>query len=131
MCVVIIDGKNRDFFIELGVDPEAAESLSTIDLTDTEVVRFIMDNTGSNKTFPSGPTCVFKEKEVPCFVRFNEGGGINGQILKEMFQTLDALSIFKDCRDKGMKPFVLLDGHQSMFNLQFMQYINDEQHPWC
>ena len=64
-------------------------------------------------------------------MRFNEGGGINGEILKEIFETLDELKVFNDIRNEGMQPFVLLDGHQSRFDAQFLEYINDVKHPWC
>ena len=33
-------------------------------------------------------------------------------------------------RSNGLVPFVLLDGHNSRFDLEFLQYINDVQHKW-
>jgi hypothetical protein len=34
-------------------------------------------------------------------VRFNDGGGINGTILKEIFETLDTLEVFDEIRKEG------------------------------
>ena len=125
MCVVIIDAKIRDFFVELGVDAEVEEDTS-IELEDDDGIKLIMHNIGPDKAFPGGPVCEYKGKKIPCIVRFNEGGGINGEILKEIFQTLDTLKLFDDDRKEGRMPFVLLDGHQSRFDASFLEYINDK-----
>lgn len=119
MCVVIIDAKSRDIFAETGVDP--AHSISLHDAHDD--LLLLINNIG--------PTCVYKGKIIPCMVRFNEGGGINGAILKEIFQTLDKLEVFDQDSKEGRKPFVLLDGHQSWFDIEFLEYINDPDHEWC
>ena len=29
-----------------------------------------------------------------------------------------------------MNPYLLVDGHSSRFELQFLEYINDDKHPW-
>ena len=133
MCVVIIDAKNRDIFTELGIDPEAPinEHADTINLSDEEAgLDLLINNIGKGKRFPGGPTCVYKGKEIECMVRFNEGGGINGKILKEIFETLDEKQVFVDLRAQGKKPFVLLDGHQSRFDITFLEYINNPEHLW-
>ena len=33
-------------------------------------------------------------------------------------------------RKDGLKPFLLLDGHGSRFELQFLRYINNPTHEW-
>ena len=88
------------------------------------------NNFGEGKLFPGGPKCVFKGKEVPCFVRFCDKGGMSGEILKEIFETLDDLELFKKDREEGKIPFMLLDGHQSRFDLDFLRYINTYPHRW-
>ena len=128
MCVVIIDAKTRDIYAETGVDPNMPHS---IHLNDGDELDMLVNNIGPGKMFPGGPTCVYKGKTIPCMVRFNEGGGINGTILKEIFETLDKLEVFDEDRKEGRKPFVLLDGHQSRFDLEFLEYINDPKHEWC
>ena len=166
MCVVIIDGKTRDVFMELGIDPSAAanpmppielpsdtnqqpptnelpsdattnnrqppsETSTNNKLPSDTVFDDILNNIGEGKVFPGGPTCDFRGKNIPTMVRYNEGGGITASILTDIFKTLDVLEVFYDIRQKGMKPFVLLDGHQTRFDLNFLNYVNDEKHPWC
>jgi hypothetical protein len=128
MCVVIIDAKMRDIYAETGIDPNMPHSIV---LDDDDELNMLVNNIGPGKMFPGGPTCVYKGKTMPCMVRFNEGGGINGTILKEIFETLDKLEVFHEDRKEGRKPFVLLDGHQSRFDLEFLIYINDPDHEWC
>jgi hypothetical protein len=65
MCVVIVDAKHRDIFIELGIDPLAPENefADTIDLSEEENgIDLIIHNIGPGKRFPGGPTCWYKAK---------------------------------------------------------------------
>ena len=55
---------------------------------------------------------------------------MDGAILKRIFQKLDKLNIYTKDRNKGIIPFVLLDGHQSRFDIDFLTYINDDDHKW-
>ncbi len=136
MCVVIVDGKQRDVFIELGIDDSNLSSTYTtlptpsFDITAPNSSNFFA-NIGPGNTFPGGPTCVFRGKEIPTMVRYNEGGGISSTILTDIFKTLDSLEVYDDVRKKGKMPFVLLDGHHSRFGFEFLEYINNEKHPWC
>ena len=132
MCVVIMVGKRRDPLIESGIDWKKLNDMDGINLNDDSIddTAYFLNNYGPNKLFPGGPSCVFKGKEVPAFITFSEGGGINGSILTEIFMRLDHLKIYDDDRTKGNIPFVLLDGHQSRFELEFLEYINDPDHLW-
>jgi hypothetical protein len=76
-----------------------------------------------------GPRCSFRNKEVPCFVQYSPHGGITPTILTNCLKQMDALNLFP--REFGKKPFLLLDGHDSRFDLQFLRYIRDADHPWC
>jgi hypothetical protein len=55
---------------------------------------------------------------------------MSGSILTKIFQTLDTIKLFDEARTKGRRPFVLLDGHSSRFNLEFLAYMNDNSHRW-
>jgi hypothetical protein len=55
---------------------------------------------------------------------------MTSEILKEVFQTLDDLELFKKDRKEGKIPFMLLDGHQSRFDLDFLRYINTYPNKW-
>lgn len=43
---------------------------------------------------------------------------------------MDNLHLFDDDRSEGYTLFVLLDGHSSRFDLQFLEYINNKDHKW-
>ena len=95
-----------------------------------EIYEFFKNNFGEGELFPGGPKCVYKGKDIPCFVRFSDKGGISREILTEILKTLDDLHLFDEDREKGMTPFMLLDSHQSRFDLKFLKYINTYPHRW-
>jgi hypothetical protein len=87
---------------------------------------YLLKNMGTGHQYPGGPTCIYEGKTIPCMVAFNSGGGIAATILTDILQRLDNLEIFS--HNNGIRPFVLLDGHSTRFNLEFLEYINDEIH---
>lgn len=123
MCIVVMKGKRVRPEVELGIDPFAEIVGEQGD------ANYVRNNTGKEKLLPGGPTCVFEGKEVPCFIRWSPSGSITAEILKEALQELDHLGIF--ARNNGKKPFLLLDGHGSRFEYQFLKYINNPLHEWC
>jgi hypothetical protein len=106
MCIVIIQGKERKIEIELGIDYSAHWEGSPDD------ADFVAKNIGPGKRFPGGPTCHFRGKDIPCLVRMSESGGINGDILLDIFKTLDHYEVFDDARKAGKTPMVLIDGQK-------------------
>ena len=125
MCVVLIEGKVYNPLIETGINNEAVDvDLLLQHIQAKSEFEFLTQNLGGrgndSKLFPGGPSCVYKGVTVPCFVRFTEGGGMNGKILKDIFATMDKLHLFDDHRKQGRRPFMLLDGHQSRFDLGFL-----------
>jgi hypothetical protein len=85
---------------------------------------------GKNKKYPGGPSCTYNEIEVPCLVEFTESGGITPEILTKIFRTIDALKLFENDRKNGFRPYVILDGHQSRFDIEFLNYMNHDDHRW-
>jgi hypothetical protein len=75
-----------------------------------------------------GPRCIFRGKNVPCLVQYSAHGGVTPTILTNCLRKIDSLDLFP--RVDGKKPFLLLDGHDSRFSLEFLKYIRDEDHPW-
>jgi hypothetical protein len=61
-------------------------------------------------------------------VVFNPGRGITTTILTDILRSLDKLEIFPS--KDGMRPFLLLDGHSTGFDLEFLEYINNSEHRW-
>ena len=84
---------------------------------------------GIGKRYPMGPECIFKGVKVPSFCGCSENGSITAELLVSMLQAIDFLNIFKRL-DGEPPPFLLLDGHGSRFDLQFLQYINCPETKW-
>ena len=136
MCVVIVTGKSRDPLIELGVDLSQLVDLD-INITsndngivDESVLELLKEHCGPGKLFPGLPSCHYKGIEIPGYVAFSESGGITAEILTNIFRRLDNLHLFDKDREEGYTPFMLLDGHSSRFDLQFLEYINNDEHRW-
>mgnify|MGYP000085123147 CR=1 FL=1 len=80
------------------------------------------------KMYPFGPACSFKGKTIPCFCCCFENGSITGHILTNMLRFIDAREVFN--QSMGLSSFLLLDGHGSRFDLEFLEYINAEEMKW-
>jgi len=119
MCGIIFAAKSMREEWKMGHDPFAEW------VGDEDDIRL---NCGDGRQYPYGPTCVFKGKEVPCYCTCSESGSINGKILTDMLRYLDNLKIFD--RSTGLNPFLLLDGHGSRFELEFLEYINNGETKW-
>jgi hypothetical protein len=122
MCAIIASGKTMKPEVVTGLDLFATKIGNETD------DYFILNNTGSGKLYPNGPTCQFKGKEVPCVVCNTENGSITSELLVSFLKHMDALNLFP--RDNGVMPFLLLDGHGSRLELPFLKYINEPQHNW-
>ena len=124
LCVLIIQGVQKDLAIETGIDisvnPEGNPE---------EGDTYFFKNTGVGKYFPGPPVCEFRGKTIPALVRWNESATITSEILVEMLATLDLLNVIpRD--DKNVKPFLLIDGHNSRLQLPFLEYINTPKDHW-
>jgi hypothetical protein len=132
MCILIFAGKQRNILMEAGVDTSLFHSDdASLDLEGVhDDIQLFNDNYGEGKLFPGGPTCMYKGKEIPCMVRYSTSGGITPEILTDIVRTMDELGVFEKEREEGIRPFLLLDGHQSRFSIPFLEYITNRDHPW-
>ena len=123
LCVLIIQGVNRDLSVETGID-------ITIDPVgkSEEGDTYFFNNSGTGKYFPGPPVCKFRGKTIPALVRWNESATITSDILVEMLATLDVLQVIP--RDDNIKPFLLIDGHKSRLETPFLEYINTPTDHW-
>jgi hypothetical protein len=126
MCVIIIEGKTKNYLVESGVDTEAQETRKE---SESEIEHY-MNNIGKNKKYPCGPTCTYNNIDIPFLVGFSESGGITPFILVKIFATLDHIDLFDKDRENGLRSYVILDGHNSRFDLDFLRYINQSSHRW-
>ena len=122
MCLLILAGVEQKFEVETGIDMTAPT------YGDVKDKDFFERNCGKGKMFPMGPDCRVNGIRVPCMVRWSPKGSITSDILRDAVKTLDHYKIFD--RSDNKRPFLLLDGHGSRFNLPFMEYIVNESHPW-
>ena len=63
---------------------------------------------------------MFKDKVVPCFTRWSKCGGMTSNNLKKSIDHFNLLP----CTNVVVL-FAMLDGHESLFGLHFLQYINN------
>jgi hypothetical protein len=126
MCVVIIDGKTDDLLVRTGVDMDCGKYYEKEGEEDDDDI--FVKNMGKGLQYPCGPTCSYRGKTIPCMVAFNPGGGITATILTDILRSLDKLEIFP--RKDGLRLFLLLDGHSTRFDLEFLEYINHSAHRW-
>ena len=122
LCLIIISGVREHLNIETGIDPTKPI------LGDVNDENFIDQNFGPGKLFPGGPTCKFGGKEILCMVRWSLKGGITSQILADSLAHINSFDVFD--RSTGKMPFLLLGGHNSRFDLPFLEYIMDDAHRW-
>jgi len=83
---------------------------------------------GPGKRYSRGPTCIFPGKVVPNLTRWSPKGSVTLKILVDILATLDHIGVFG--RLAGRKPFLLLDGHSSQFELPFLRYVINKVHKW-
>ena len=86
------------------------------------------NNRGNNCMFPLGLEYVYKGKTIPCSVRWSPNGSITSQILRDAIHTLYHQDIFHQTNKK--MPPLLLDGHQSRFEVELLEYITNANRPW-
>jgi hypothetical protein len=85
------------------------------DTTDDKISR----NVGPGKRYPGGTICRFNGVKIKTFVTHSSSGGITAEILTGILQRLDDLDVFQ--RSEGVPdPCVLLDGHGSRFENEFL-----------
>ena len=109
--------------VETGYDPFAKNPLPS----DADEMT-VNDCFGEDNAFPGGPVCEFQGKELPTLCQWSEGGGITPQILTNILKRIDDSDVLD--RSDGVKPFLLVDAHQSRLSLEFLQYVNNKEHSW-
>ena len=122
MCLVIIAGVQEKWEVECGID------VDVVPVGDPSDPDFFQKNMGKGKMFPLGPECTFKGKKVPTMVRWSQSGSITSIILRDALATMDHYQLFE--RTATRRPFLLLDGHHSRFEIPFLEYVTNADHPW-
>jgi hypothetical protein len=128
LCVVIFTSDKK----EGGVVANWSEGIDiTVDPVKDENGEIVLSdvNFREGKYFPSGPTCLFRGKQIPYLPLTSPSGGITGDLLVEILSWLDKNEVF-DRVDGGPEPFLVLDGHESRLSAVFVDYITSPEHVW-
>jgi hypothetical protein len=114
-----------------GIDITKIDSTFTVPDDINDAIG-ILGETGAGVA-GGGPRCMFRNKSVPCLIQYSPHGGVTPAILTNCLKQMDQLNLFP--RENGKVPFLLLDGHDSRFSLDFLRYIRSEgegeDHKWC
>ena len=117
-------GKKPSSLVETGLDIFAPAPT-----VNEEGEVSIADHFGEGKAFPGGPVCEFRGNKIPTLVQWSEHGGITGDILTNILVKMDDCGAI-DRTDDSVKPFLLVDAHNSRLSVEFLKYINDDEHKW-
>jgi len=90
-------------------------------------VNFDDNQNGLDKLFPLGSSCECNRQMIPCFIGCSENGSITSKLLANMVNQLEQYATFDQT---DMHPFLLLDGHGSHFEEEFLEFVNSPEHKW-
>ena len=88
-------------------------------------------NSVTGKTHMGGPKCILCSKEVPMLVIPTPKVIITSKILAEMLKRLENLDVSPRKKDGNLAmTFILIDDNNSIPQIPFLRYVNDERHIW-
>ena len=122
MCVVTFAGTYQNPKAESGIN---ITKKYVGDATDS---RFFKNNFGAGKMFPGGPAYGFRSKKVLCFACQSKKGNITNSILTDALRKFDNRKVYN--RYDSKLPFLLLDGHGSCAEYEFLECTNDDKCKW-
>ena len=113
MCLVIIAGAQEKWEVETSVDIDA------VTIGNPSGPEFFIKNRDKGKMFPLGPECTFNGKKVPTMVRWSQLYSITSVVLRDAIATMDHHDLFER----------LLHSHYSRFEIPFLEYVTNADHP--
>jgi hypothetical protein len=123
-CAILLEssGENAETPVEvvMGLQPWV-KPIGTLN-------THIRENSGGlDKVWPLGPICTYKGVEIPSYVTCCKSACMSSEILTDILRHVDSYVHFdrSEC-----SPFLLIDGHQSRFGLDFLRYIREPEHQW-
>ena len=128
LCAIILKSKKKVCEIPLtwlfGIDI----TKKTYGDENGNQLDFFLQNSKPDGAMSGGPDCYFNGNRIPCFVGASKSASITSTLLSEMLKHMDKFAKFD--RSEGKTPFLLLDGHQSRFEVPFLNYIHENDHKW-
>jgi hypothetical protein len=95
--------------------------------SDEEIAKLYIDD-AEEGAIGGGPVCTFKGIRIPCYCCCSPNASISSKLLTDMLRYIDSFDVFD--RKDGENPLLLLDGHHSWMDLEFLEYVNDDKHLW-
>lgn len=127
LCAIILMSDKDVMDIPLSVR-WGVDTLQPLHEGQTELELFER-NCGPGQAMQGGPLCSYMGKEVNCFVGASSDGKLNSQLLLDILRDFDEIELFN--RSSSLRPFLLLDGHSSYFDVDLLNYVHDAMHPWA
>jgi hypothetical protein len=132
LCAIIFKSeKVRDIPIhwETGIDLRKIRNNEILPGTETEVSQMYIDHElDENGALGGGPVCTFRGKKIKCYCCCSPSASINTTILTDMLRYMDSNEVYD--RRNGETPILILDGHHSRMDVEFLEYINQPEHKW-
>ena len=121
-CVIIIARKTLTPEVITGFQPWMKIGKENDD-------DFISKNAnGTDKMYPFGPTCKYMNQDIPALVACNESGTVTSPILVQALTHIDKYAPLH--RTPTSNRFLLVDGHDTRFQQDFLDYVNNDVSRW-
>ena len=118
-CVVIVAAQKMEALVPMGYQPWA-------EIQGNGEQDIVANSNGDDKLYPMDPMCTYLGYDVPCLITCTESGLITSTILHDCLHHINKHVQWPE----GQCPALLLDGHQSRFEQDFLTYINNDETKW-
>jgi hypothetical protein len=133
MCAIIFKSERKTGEIpqswKTGIDIRKLRNEAILPDSQNDVAQLYLDNeTLEDGAIGGGPVCTFRGKRIDCYCTCSPNASITSAILTDLLRTIDKHQVYD--RLQGTKPLLLLDGHHSRMDLEFLEYINQPGTEW-
>jgi hypothetical protein len=132
MCAIIFKSdKVREIPIhwEMGIDLRKLRNEEFLPEEENQISQlYIQHELNEDGALGGGPVCYFRGKKIKCYCCCSPSASINTSILTDMLRYMDANEVYN--RSMGETPILILDGHHSRMDVEFLEYINQPEHKW-
>jgi hypothetical protein len=130
MCAIISKSESKLRNIHQhwisGIDIRKLKNTTLPDNNDEIALMYVTE--AENGAIGGGPVCFFRGICIPCYCCSSPSASISSSLLTNMLRYMDSFNIFQ--REQDEKPLLLLGGHHSQMDLDFLEYINTNEHMW-
>jgi hypothetical protein len=133
MCAIIFKSERKKCEIpetwKSGIDIRKLRNETILPDSQDDIAKlYIEEETLNGGALGGGPVCTFRGKTIACYCTCSPNASITSSILTDLLRTIDKHEVYD--RVEGTKPLLLLDGHHSRMDLEFLEYINQPGTEW-